>query len=139
MASAREFFEFNQLKEEVTAKFNEFYKRKVSRFDVEWGCFSAEKNKFIRSKMESFDFEDTSDKKLYYRYQCLFQLWINYSKLLELHHKHPTWMARIKRKKLDKVVDYLLREIKSDNPAPRRLSKEELIRMALDGTKPSGK
>ena len=74
----------------IDTKYAEAKKKRLSRFSLEWGKWSAEMNRETRPKCEAGD-----DQSIGYKY--IFLYWTLMSQLLELHHKHKFTRQAYKR------------------------------------------
>jgi len=96
----------------IDEQYNTCKKRGLSRMSLEWGRFSAEMNREIRSRIES---EDTESLSLRY----VFTYWVTISQLLELNFKYDKRLygkgkIRKKYKELLELKNIILKGIGTD-------------------------
>ena len=117
--------EILDLLDDVNQKYIQCKEEKLSRFSQEWGMWSRSFNRNLQDKIK-----EQSEFTLLYQY--LFIYWINRSKLLELHFKHPSIFTKRKAKKEEDESGKILREYIRD---ARVLPKETLkhLQSGIDG------
>jgi len=76
---------------EIQIQYTEAKRKKISRFNVEWGKWSHEFNKELKQRIET-----EHPQAIFYKY--LFMYWTVLSQLLELHHCNKFFKKGPKRK-----------------------------------------
>lgn len=100
-------------------------KKKLSRYDVEWGKWSTIMNRAIRKRIEGMDQKETECSQLKYA----FNYWTVRSKLLELHFSKKRMFAKTKRRNLCEELVEIRKAVKD----PHAESTKSFTQQVMEG------